>query len=74
MYLVRNKGEPVVAERFIKILEGKTSKIWRLLIEIYFLIYLKILVYQQNNTYHCFIGKKPIDGDYSVLTEETELS
>ena len=32
------------------------------------------LVDQYNNTYHCSIGKKPIDADYSDLTEEIESS
>ena len=27
---------------------------------------------EQNNIYHCSISKKPIDVDYSALTEETE--
>ena len=34
------------------------------------LCYLNKLVVQNNNTYHYFIGKKPINTDYSVLTEE----
>ena len=34
------------------------------------LCYLNKLVVQNNNTYHYFIGKKPINTDYSVLTEK----
>ena len=30
------------------------------------------LVDQYNNTYHCSIGKKPIDADYSALTKVVE--
>ena len=30
------------------------------------------LVSQYNNNYHCSIGKKPVDADYSALTEEIE--
>ena len=29
---------------------------------------------QCHSTYHCSIGKKPIDADYSDLTENCELS
>ena len=36
------------------------------------LSYLKKLVDECNNTYHCPVGKKPIDADYSTLTEEIE--
>ena len=32
------------------------------------------LVDQYNNSYNRSIGKKPIDADYSALTEETESS
>ena len=32
------------------------------------------LVDQYNNNYNRSIGKKPIDADYSALTEETESS
>ena len=40
----------------------------------YYLNYLNKLVDEYNNTYHCTISKKPIDSDYSVLTEEMESS
>ena len=39
-----------------------------------YLGYLNKLVDQYNNTYHCSIGKKPIDVDYSALNEDTESS
>ena len=32
--------------------------------------YLNKLVDEYNNTYHCSVGKKPIEADYSALTEE----
>ena len=32
------------------------------------------LVDECNNTYHRSIGKKPIDTDYSALTEEIETN
>ena len=32
------------------------------------------LVDRCNNTYHHSVGKKPIDADYSALSEETETN
>ena len=37
-----------------------------------YLSYLNKLVDEYNNTYHCSIGKKPIDADYSALTESSQ--
>ena len=37
-----------------------------------YLYYLDKLVDEYNNTYHRSIGKKPIDADYTALTEEIE--
>ena len=34
------------------------------------LSYLNKLLDQYNNTYHYFINKRPINDDYSVLTEK----
>ena len=39
-----------------------------------FLFYLNELVDEYNNTYRSSIGKKPIDTDYSALTEEIETN
>ena len=39
-----------------------------------YLSYLKKLVDQYNNTYHHSINKKPINADYSALTEKTEMN
>ena len=36
--------------------------------------YLNKSVGESNNTYHHSIGEKPIDADYSALTEEIESS
>ena len=38
----------------------------------FYLGYLNKLADKYNNSYHHSIGKKPIDADYSVLTEEIE--
>ena len=37
-----------------------------------YLYYLDKLTDKYNNTYHCSIGKNPINGDYSALSEEIE--
>ena len=36
--------------------------------------YLNKLVVQYNNTYHHSINKKPINADFSSLTEKTETN
>ena len=42
------------------------------MIKKYYLRYLNKLVDQYNNTYHDSINKKPINVDYSALTEQIE--
>ena len=37
-----------------------------------YLGYLNKIVDEYSNTYHNYIGKKPVDADYSVLAEEIE--
>ena len=39
-----------------------------------YLGYLNKLLDECSNTYHCSIDKKPIDADFSTLTEEIESS
>ena len=39
-----------------------------------FLSYLNKLVDQSNNTYHHSISKKPINTNYSAVTEKTETN
>ena len=39
-----------------------------------YLSYLNKLADQYNNTYHHFINKKPINADYSALTEKIETN
>ena len=36
----------------------------------YYLLYLNKLVDKYNNTYHNSVNKKPINADYSPLTEK----
>ena len=37
-----------------------------------YLDYLETLVDEYYNTYHCSIGEKPINADYSAVSEEIE--
>ena len=39
-----------------------------------YLDYLDKTVDEYNNTYHCSIGKKSTDANYSALTEEIEMN
>ena len=68
MYLTHNKSKSVIAERFIKTLNmtANDSKSY--------LSYLNKLVDQYDNTYHHSVGKKPINADYSALTEKVETN
>ena len=54
MYSTHNKGKSVGAERFIKTLKNKISKI-------VYIDKLKDMVNEYNNTYHRTIKMKPID-------------
>ena len=56
MYSTHSEGQSVVAETFIKIL----SWLFELLIDEY------------NNIYHNSFGKKPVDADYSAMSEKIE--
>ena len=63
------KGKALIAERFTKILE---AKIFKKMTANDSKSYLNKLVDQYNNTYHHSINKKPINADYSALTEKIE--
>ena len=63
MYLTYNKGNSVVAERFIRTLKGKIYS---------YLRYLKKLVDQYNKSWHYSVGKKPIHADCFALSKEFE--
>ena len=56
MYSTHSEGKSVVAETFIKIL----SWLFQLIIDEY------------NNTDHNSFGKKPVDADYSAMSEKTK--
>ena len=70
MYSTHNEGKSVIAERFIKTLKAKIYKRMTANDNKYYLPYLNKLVDQYNNTYHHSINKKPINANYSVLTEK----
>ena len=65
MYSTHNEGKSLVAEK-MKTMTANDSKSC--------LGYLNKLLDQYNNTYHHSINKKPIDADYSALTEKIESS
>ena len=64
----------MIAERFIKTLKGKIYKKITANDSKSYLPYLNKLVDQYNNTYHHSTGKKPINADYSALTEKIETN
>ena len=72
MYLTHNEGKSVVAEKFIKKLKDKIYKTMTANDSNSYLNYLNKLIDEYSNTYHRSVGKKPIDADYSALTDKIE--
>ena len=72
MYLTHNEGKSVVAEKFIKKLKDKIYKTMTANDSKSYLNYLNKLIDEYSNTYHRSVGKKPIDADYSALTDKIE--
>ena len=72
MYSTHNGDKSVVVERFIITLKDKIYKKLTANDSKSCLGYLNKLVDQYNNTYYHSIGEKPVDADYSDLTEEIE--
>ena len=70
MYSAHNEGKTVIAETFIKTSKTKIFKKNATNDSKSYLSYLNKLVDQYNNNYHHFINKKPINADYSALTEK----
>ena len=68
--MANNEGKSVVAQRFIRSLRDKIKKKMKANESKFFLSYLNSLADEYNNTCHRSVRKKPIDADYSVLTEE----
>ena len=74
MYSTNNGGKSVIAERFIKTLKSKIYKKMTANDSKSYLPHLNKLVDQYNNTYHYSIRKKPINANYSTLTEKIETN
>ena len=74
MYSTHNEGKSVIAEKFIKTLKAKDYKKTTANDSKSYLSYLNKLADQYSNTYHHSINKKPINPDYSVLTEKIETN
>ena len=69
MYSTYNEGKSGIAVRFITKLKSKIYKRMTANDSKSYLPYLNKLVDQYNNIYHHPIKKKPINADYSALTE-----
>ena len=67
MYSTHNEGKLVIAERFIRTLEGKMFKRMTANDSKSYLGYLNKLVDEYNDTYHYSVGRKPIHANYSAL-------
>ena len=74
MYLTHNKVKSAMAEKFIKILMAKIYSKMTANDSKSYLSYLNKLVDQYNNTYHHSIHKKPVNTDYSALSENIEAN
>ena len=72
VHSAHNEGKSVIAERFIKTLKSKICKKMIANDSKSYLPYLNKLVDDYNNTYKHSINKKPINADYSALTEDIE--
>ena len=70
MYPTHNECKSVIADRSIKTLKAKIYKKMTASYSKSYRSYLNKLVDQYNNTYHHSINKKPVNADYSALTEE----
>ena len=69
-----HESKSVIDERFMKTLKAKIYKKVIANDSKSYLPYLNKLVDQCNNTYHHSTGKKPINADYSALTEKIETN
>ena len=72
MYSIHNEGKLVIAQVFVKQLMSRIYKRMTANNSKSYLNYLNKLLGEYDDTYYRSIGKKPIDADYSDLTEEIE--
>ena len=70
MYSIHNEDKSVIAKKFINKLKAKKMTVRN---SKSYLSYLNKLVNQCNNIYHYSINEKPINADYSTLTEKMRL-
>ena len=74
MYSADNEGKSIDANKFISNLKSKIYKTMTATDSKSYLGYLNRLVDKYNNIYHRSIGKKPVDTDYSALTEKIKTN
>ena len=74
VYSTHYKGKSIFAERFIKTVKAKIYQKITANDSKSYLSYLSKLVDQYNNTYLHSINKKPINADYSALTDKLETT
>ena len=74
MYSTHNVGKSVITERLIKTIKAKIYKKMTAKNNKSYLVFLNKLVDQYNNNYHHSINKKPINVDYSTLTEKIKTN
>ena len=74
MHSTHSEGNSVVDEGFTRTLKSKIYNKMTANNTKSDLSYLNELIDENNNTYRCFIGKKPVDADFSALTKETETN
>ena len=74
IYSTHNAGKSVIAERVIKTLKAKIYKKLTANDSKSYLPYSNKLVDQYNNTHHHSINEKPINPDYSALTEKIDTN
>ena len=74
MFSTHNEGKSVIPERFIKTLKTEIYKKMTANDNKPYLSYLNELEDQYNNAYYHYINKKPVNADYSALTEKIETN
>ena len=74
MNLTHSEGKSIVAEMFIRSLKSKIYNVMTSNNKKSYLGYLNKLADEYNNSCYHFIGKKPIDADYSTLTEDIDTN
>ena len=70
IYSIHNKRKSVIVERFTKTLKAKIYKKVTVYSSKSYLAYLNGLIDQYNNTHHHSINTKPLNAEYSDLTEK----